>query len=66
MARPRKGNVLKYGLVWSVGLIGFFALMAIVDNRIFTVFLMVVWTVFWYVLYYRDGQRKKPSPRSRF
>jgi hypothetical protein len=66
LGRPRKGSVLKYGLLWAAGLIGFFGLMTVVDNRIFTAIGMVAWSVFLYVLFYRDSQRKKSSPPSRF
>jgi hypothetical protein len=66
MARPHRGSVLKYGILWAVGIIVFLGLMAIVDNRLYTGIAMVAWTVFWYVLFYRDGRRKKSSPPSRF
>ena len=47
-------------------MIGFFGLMAVVHSLLFTGIAMVAWTLFWYVLFYRDAQRKKPSPPSRF
>jgi hypothetical protein len=66
VARPRKGSALKYGILWAAGIIVFFGLMAVVNNRFFTGIAMVAWTVFWYGLFYRDGQGKKSSPPSRF
>jgi hypothetical protein len=66
LAQPHKGSALKYGILWAAGIIGFFGLMAVVHNLLFTGIAMVAWTVFWYVLSHRDAQRKKPSPRSRF
>jgi hypothetical protein len=55
-----------YGLLWAAGFIVFFGLMAVVRSRIFAAISVVVWWVFWYVLFYRDSQRKKASPPSRF
>jgi len=66
LGRPRSGSVLKYGLLWAVGIIVFFGLLAVVKSRIFTAIGVVAWSVFWFVLFYRDSQRKKASPPSRF
>jgi Flp pilus assembly protein TadB len=60
-----KGNVLFYGLAWASGLIVFFGVFAAVSHTSLKVVLVVAWTVFWYAVFYRDSQRRKPAPPSR-
>ena len=65
-----KGNVLIYGALCAVGLIAFFALFAITNNRWVTVALLVIWQAILFIVFYRasqkDTQRRKPAPPSRF
>ena len=63
--RSHKGNVLKYGIFWAAGLIVFFGALAVVANRWLSGLMLVAWTAFWYVIFYRDAQRKKSAPSSR-
>lgn len=64
--RPHKGNLLIYGIAWALGLIAFFGVLSAVRNRWIIALLMVGWSAFWYVLFYRDSQRRKSAPPSRF
>jgi hypothetical protein len=66
LGRPRKGNVFVYGLITAAGLVAVVGLIQIVHNRIVSAIAIVVWFAFCYVVFYRDSQRKKASPRSRF
>src|SRR5262249_8716130 len=69
LGRPRKGNILIYGLAVSAALIGLFGVIGIVANRVSMVLALVIWwgfLGFLYVIFYRNARRKKPSPPSRF
>jgi hypothetical protein len=52
--------------LWAAGIIVFFGLIRVVHSRIFTAIAIIAWFAFFYVLFYRDSQRKKASPPSRF
>ncbi len=64
--REYKGNLLLYGILWASGLVAFFALLSLLKNPWILWLLLLGWSAFWYVLFYRDSQRRKPSPPSRF
>lgn len=65
MWRPRNGKVLVYGAAWAIGLIAFFGSLSFVTSRWIVTVLLIAWSAFWYVLFYRDSQRRKPAPGSR-
>ena len=58
VARDRAGNVLIYGAAWAGGIIAFVAMVAVATNKWVIAILLMAWNGFWYIVFYRNSQRK--------
>ena len=54
----RAGNVLIYGAAWAGGIIAFVAMVAVATNKWVIAILLMAWNGFWYIVFYRNSQRK--------
>jgi hypothetical protein len=61
-----KGNVLLYGAAIAAGVIVFSLVVPTVRNCWLLGLILVLWNVLWYAVFYRQGQRRKSAPPSRF
>lgn len=61
-----KKNALTPGLIWFLCTFAWFFLTSVVQKVLLRVTALIIWAVVSYVFLYRAGQRKKPSPPSRF
>ena len=54
-------SLLKHGLFWAVVVAGSWFLIIAIHSRVVSVIAMIFWSVFLFVIFYRDGQKKVPK-----
>jgi len=54
-------RLLKLGLFWAAILAGFWLSVSVIHRRVYTAAAIAIWSVFLYVVFYRDAQRRNPK-----
>jgi hypothetical protein len=54
-------HLLKHGLLWAAVLAGFWLSVSLIHRRIVTVAAIALWSVFLWIVFYRDGERRRPN-----